>query len=75
MPCRLGSVRRPAPAQNLTMPRLSPEHRTKPGGQSGRRMVSKAAPAARASAVLASAPDGTAQVVVMRRTQGAAASS
>eukprot|EP00974_Lingulodinium_polyedra_P017544 1701846-Lingulodinium_polyedra.AAC.1 len=56
------------------MPRLSPEHLTRPGGQSARKTVSKAAPAARASAVLASAPEGTTQVVVICLTQGAEAS-
>eukprot|EP00974_Lingulodinium_polyedra_P125718 11195543-Lingulodinium_polyedra.AAC.1 len=61
MPCRCGSQRRPEPTQNLTTPRLPPAHRVAATGQSGWKRVSKAAPAARASAVRGSAPDGTAR--------------
>eukprot|EP00974_Lingulodinium_polyedra_P017796 1725261-Lingulodinium_polyedra.AAC.1 len=56
------------------MPRLSPEQLAGPGGQSGRSRVSSAAPAASASAARASAPEGTAQVVVILLAQGADAS-
>eukprot|EP00974_Lingulodinium_polyedra_P044730 4289785-Lingulodinium_polyedra.AAC.1 len=63
----------PEPAQNLTTPRLSPEHLAGPSGHSGRSRASRAAPAAKVSAVRASAPEGTARVVVSRRIHGAEA--
>eukprot|EP00974_Lingulodinium_polyedra_P089149 8644026-Lingulodinium_polyedra.AAC.1 len=63
MPWRCGSMSLPEPAQNLATPRLSPEHLAGPSGRSGCTRVSRAAPAAKASAVRASAPEGTARVV------------
>eukprot|EP00974_Lingulodinium_polyedra_P058704 5650812-Lingulodinium_polyedra.AAC.1 len=58
MPCSCGSESRPVPAQNLTMPRLSPERKARPSGHAGWRRASRAAPAAQASDARAEAPQG-----------------
>eukprot|EP00974_Lingulodinium_polyedra_P095540 9258696-Lingulodinium_polyedra.AAC.1 len=70
MPCSCGSESRPVPAQNLTMPRLPPEHKARPPGHAGWRRASRAAPVAQASAARADAPQGMERVRARARRHG-----